>query len=365
MNKAKTIIISMTVITYAVLLIIFSQDVAASVSGSVMNCLTSLIPSLFAFMVIADFICSTNIYILLSKPFDIVSRYVFRIPAELFPVYLISQFAGYPVGARLIGTMYKQGKIDKSDAEAMLGNCFLAGPAFICGVAGINLFGSIAAGMVIFISILISNFIAGAVLALKRPVPEKKTAGNNAHLIKIGISDLTSSVTSGAKGMFSVCVMVVFFSSFICLLDCLGIIPYLSSLISNITGFSHTDCTAFIKGLIEISNIKDFTSGNILLLPIITSLLSFGGLCVIMQVESFAGADLSTKNFYLGRIMSIFISYSCSKIITGTLVQYDIISVMKPVNAAVRQISPIPSIFLLIMTILLLSKNYIVNIKDI
>ncbi|MCM1479594.1 MAG: hypothetical protein NC085_07800, partial [Muribaculaceae bacterium] len=131
MKNFKNYIGAALAVLYAFFLIVFAGDVCEAVLNSVRVCLEVIIPSLYAFMVVSGFVVSSNIYALLSKPFGLVSRYLFRVPEEYFSVFLIGSFGGYPVGARLLSEMTAEGKISKSDAEHMLPYCYLAGPAFI------------------------------------------------------------------------------------------------------------------------------------------------------------------------------------------------------------------------------------------
>ncbi len=364
MKRIKIFIVTILIVLYAFLLIKFSSAVSESVHNAVMTCLTTLIPSLFSFLIAADFILSTNLYKLFSKPFRFISRYIFRIPEELFSVFLLSSVAGYPVGARLVSKLVSEEKIDKKTASDMMRYCFLAGPAFICGIVGNRLYGSTKIGMIIFGIIFFSNIIVAVITGFHRKIPDKSNSKND---IDISTVKLVASVNSAAKGMFSVCIMVVFFSSLTCILNETNVIPFLADILAKSTGLCYNDSISLIKAFLEISNIKDITAQNIELLPICTAMLSFGGVCVVMQAESFIQNKFSTKSLYIGRAVSILISYMCSKIIIGVLDDY--VSVFKLLNENVavgyRQISPIPSVFLLIMTILLLSNNYIANSKEI
>ena len=113
MKNVKTVIIAILAVTYSVLLLIFSETVGENIRNAILSCLTVIIPSLFAFMVMCDYLIASNLYKLLSRPFGVISRYIFRVEPELFSVILLSSVAGYPIGARLIDGLYRQDKADK------------------------------------------------------------------------------------------------------------------------------------------------------------------------------------------------------------------------------------------------------------
>lgn len=361
MKNIKNYLGTVLSVLYAFFLIVFVKDVCAAVINSLKVCMEVIIPSLYAFMVISGFIVSSNIYAVLSKPFGLVSRYVFRIPEEYFSVFLIGSIGGYPVGARLLADMADKGKIGKNDAEHMLSYCYLAGPAFICSIAGVKLFSSVKVGMIIFAAVIGANIIIGIITGLGRKVPPK--SGKKVTL-DISFDCLIKSIYSGAAGMFSICAVIVFFSSIICILEKLGAINYAAGFIAKISGLSFSNSIASVKAFIEISNISGLTPNNYSLIPLAAALLSFGGICVIIQTAGFTNGRLSTKHFYFSRIFATIISYFLCKMLIEVF-NADVVYVIAPKGLAHRQNSLIPVLFLLIMTILLLSNIFIEKNKEI
>ena len=350
MKGLKNYIFGAAAVIYAVFLVMFVKDIGEAVGNSVKVCLEVMIPSLYAFMVISGFIVSSNLYAVLGKPFGIISRYVFRIPTEYFSVFLISSIGGYPVGAKLLANMCRENKIDRETAENMLSYCYLAGPAFICSIAGVKLFSSVKTGMLIFASVLGANIIIGVLKSFSRKVPPKS---QSAVKLNLSMECLIDSVYSGAKGMLSICAIIVFFSTIICILNKLNIIQSAAGLLTKFTYLEYSDSLASIKAFIEISGISLLTAGNYRLVPVAAALLSFGGMCVIIQIKGFVSGVLSTKYFYFSRILSSVISYFLCKILI-TVFDAEPVYTLAVENVAYRHNSPIPSIFLLIMTILLL-----------
>lgn len=349
-EKLKNFFIGTASVLYMVLLVVFVKDVGEAVLKSVKVCFEVMIPSLYAFMIASGFVVSSNLYVVLSKPFSGISRYIFRIPPEYFSIFLIGSVGGYPVGAKLLSELYSQNKIDKETAEQMLSYCYLAGPAFICSIAGVKLFSNVKAGLIIFAAIISANLIIAVLVGIKRDIPPKS---NMPAKLSLSFDNLITSVYDGAKGMFSICAIIVFFSSVICILEKSGIIAYTAHKLSYFTKTNYSDIYAAIKSFVEISNISSFSPNNYSLIPLTAALISFGGICVIMQVSSFWKGKLSAKCFYFFRCLAIFLSYFlCKLYIVIFNLQY--IPVFAHNTISVRQNSPIPMMFLLIMTILLL-----------
>ena len=357
MKKYSFIIISI-VLVYMFLIIIWAKDMSIYVLNSVKSCVNVIIPSMYIFMIVSDFLITSNIYALLGKPFSLLSRYVLKMPEELFSVFLISSISGYPVGAKLLADLWDAKKIDKKTAEDMLPYCYLSGPAFICGMVGINVFYDYSIGILIFVSILLSNLITAIVIGRKRDIPPVNTY---AAEYKINANLFIKSISNGGKSMFSICTVIIFFSSLICILEKSGLTSFAATLIDEYTVLDFSAAVTLIKSIVEISNVSSFQA-DITLVPLITALLSFGGLCVIIQIRSILSSNLSIRNFLIFRVTSMLLSYFICKFLLMLLINKDIFT-YSPAQVSNSQNSPISTLFLLIMTILFLLKFSIEKIK--
>ena len=360
MKRIPSVFICALILAYSASLIIFSENVIKGIINAIESCIHIIIPSLYAFMVISGFIVSSDIYRLISRPFSFAAKYLLRIPTDLFSIFLISSFAGYPVGAKMLTELYINGKTDKLTAEKILGCCYMGGPAFFCGAVGSTIYGNAYMGLIIFLFIFLSNITLAVIFGLKNNIPtDTPTSPIN---IKLTASDFISCINSGGISILKMCAVIIFFSTIISILDASGILINIASGISLLTGISFADAMSIIKALIEISNIKS-VSPDISLFPLVTALLSSGGLCVLFQIEGIIQNKLSTHIFYLYRFMSIILSYIYCKIVICIFDVNYYIQTSAAVNISYRQNSPIPSLFLLIMTILLLSNNFIAKTK--
>ena len=350
MKKAIRATIIFLIIIYLLLLIIFSEKISVYVLNSIKSCITLIIPYLYIFMVTSDFIITSNIYVLLAKPFSFISRYIFKIPEQCFPVYLISNIGGYPIGVKLISDMFKENKIDHATAENMINYCYLSGPAFIFGLVGTNIFSDIRVGVLIFISIVSSNFIIAFIIGIGNNIPTNYVYTTD---LELTIEKLIISVYNGEKSIFRICTIIIFFSSIICIIDNCGIISLLADWIEFFTKSDYATAVTIIKAFIEISNISLFDA-NLNNVPLICSLLSFGGLCIIFQIKSIA-IGFSLKQFIFFRLVAMILSYLICKLLC--FITYDLIlSASSIAYTPHSQNSPITTLFLLIMTILFLLK---------
>lgn len=353
-NGARTFIVIIAAAVFSVLLLIYSKEVSQAVIRTIGSCLTVIIPSLFGFMVVSNIIIKSNIYIWLSKPFYLISKYVMRLPPELFSVFLLANLGGYPVGGKLIRDLLDSGRISKKDAECLMCSSFCSGPAFLIGAVGIKLFLNVTAGLIVYLSIVCSNLIIAFFKGLKRSIPN----GQLLHDAKVNLNSkiIVDSIESTIKVLAMICGMLIFFSVITEVLFVSGIISRISELVC-LLGATSDNANAIVKSVIEISTVGSFQQNSYSYLPIIAALSSFGGACVLTQLSSIIGSKINMKQFILTRPLQILISgviaYLFTKLFSANIT---VMTACIP-STTERKDSVIPSIVLIIMIILLLMKN--------
>lgn len=337
-------------------LIAFSTDISLAIINSISTCLNIIVPALFGFLVLSGFLVKTNIYIMLSKPFGFISRYVFKIQPRFFSVFLISIFAGFPIGAKLLRDLLDSGKISQNEAARMLNFCYTAGPSFIIGLVGIQIFSSIKVGLLIYLSVVLTNIFIGIFIGLFKKVPCKEKSAEKIH---ISVQDLISSIESGGKSILLISVLIVFFSIVTIILDKLGAIRSIALFFGILFKTSCETNEVFVKSILEISNLSLLPKNCYSLIPFISSIFSFGGFCIILQIIGIIGEKIKIGKFILIRLGSMVVCFAIASIIVKHT-NFDLIvsSNISQVSPAFNMpSSPITSILLLIMTILLISKK--------
>lgn len=343
------------IIAFSVLLLLFSKDVSQAIINSISSCLSIIIPSLFGFMVVSNILVKSNIYILISKPFYHISKYLFRIPPELFSIFLLGNIGGFPVGAKLISELLKESKISKQDASTLMCYSYCSGPAFIFGVIGINIFGNILVGLIIYLSIVISNFIIAIIIGFNNKIPDKKIEKKQ---IILNSNILIESIESTTKSLALICAMIVFFSAFITILDRINFLSIVSNYVNIIFNISPEHTKIFATSFLEISKISELSKYCYNVIPVITMLTSFGGMCVLMQIIGITNKQFSLKKFYISRPFQILLSAIISYYLVNKFAKNIIImTIFVPLSNNQNKFSILPGICIIIMTILLLSNN--------
>lgn len=285
--RSKDLFVSALLMLSALGIILYPGEVSAAVHDSVLRCLNVLIPSLFAFMAISSMIVSCGAAELISLPFRPISRYIFNMPDKLFTVMLISMFAGYPVGIKMLSEMLERGETDRNTAQRAAVFCYCGGPSFYSSAVGMAVFGDRRVGTLIFLSVLIPDLILSIIMCRTSELRCSSVISSD----RKG-SVLISGVNSAGRSMAAICLTVVFFSSVLALLRACGAF----ALLQHICGFSD-NTMILISSFIEITALLDLKGASFSLLPFVCASCSFGGLCIIIQLFALKSKELSLYRF--------------------------------------------------------------------
>lgn len=326
-------------------------------------CISVLIPSLFAFTAASKLLISTDTYKLLGRPFSIFSRYILRMPEDFFPVFLLSQLAGYPIGAALINEMRESGRLTKTEAEELLCFCIAPGPAYIMAVASAAAPKSHEAWIAVMLGVTGANLIAALVTAPFRAIPPK--SGERISP-KLTAEDITAAARSASESMTMICAMVLLMAALMGIFSKAGLLSGISKLISGLTGAPAAQVYPFARSFFEISNLCGVFGDSTAVLPLSAAFLSFGGLCVHMQIKAVC-KGFSPMKAFIWRVPCAVCAYFICRSFIPKFCVVSVISVSAPVSEEIRfsDYSPLLSIILLIMTILILSQKNVAKSKKI
>lgn len=339
-DELKKIVFSVVSLAAAAFLLVFSGEVRTAVSDAVSDCLEIIIPSLFAFSALSIYLQKSGLYKIALKPFTFLLSKILRLDEDICGIFLLSNIGGYPVGASLISAMTGEGKLDKSGAERLMCCCFGSGPSFIIGMVGKIVFNSTLAGTIIFVSCFLSSLVIAAKVGAGSRITLQKTA------LKYDLSAgcFINSVSAAARAMFSVCTMVVIFSVISAALRIIGV----NSLLERVFGDS-----AVFSAVLEVTRIKEIPSGAYAV-PICAALLSFGGVCVALQITDIVKGRFSLGKFMLSRIPAAALSAAFSAILSFFIPNISEETLAGNASAQVFSENAVLSVCLLAMSALLL-----------
>lgn len=243
-------------------------------------CVRTVIPSLFPFL----FLCSILTNSLWGSPARFLRPLAGRmgIPSGAESLLVAGLLGGYPAGAQAVADAFRDGRLEKEDAAALLGYCSNAGPAFLFGIIAPQ-FPDRSAPWHLWAIQILSAALTGAWMA--RPQTSCQLAMRSDSVSHI----LSRSVTA----MGQICGWIVLFRILFAFLNrwILWLLP--------------SPLQVLITGLLELSNgccrLSAIDSDSLRFLTA-SILLSAGGLCVLMQTASVSGS-LPLRGYLIGKAM--------------------------------------------------------------
>ncbi len=336
MKKILKNIFLFLICIYCTLFIIFNTHcIGEYVSKALERCIYIIIPSLFAMMTFSGILIKSGI----------------MGQGSIVRIFVLSMFAGYPVGAGMISEEFERKNITKKQAELYISVCFGAGTSFIFGCVSDILFNGSSAGIIIFISTVSVNLLVLAVILIAEKKEKRTVSKQN---IYFNSEMLVNSVISGGRNIFKICMMIMFFSVFTCILSGSGITEFISEIISRISGTDFITVKNMTESLLEVTNLGTLERNNYTLLPFVCSAVSFGGVCVILQIKTVINKSLSIAPFILIRIACAVLSGMVCRIIMPFMLRNQTVSVSDIDYRIYSSPTPIPSCMLIIMILILL-----------
>lgn len=255
-----------------------------SVLNGLMLWLTAIVPTALPLLVVLSLMVRSPAFLSLTRRLSPFAEKLFRIPGAGAGAMLLSLLSGYPAGARTVAELASEGRIQKGDVFYTACLASTSGPAFCLGAAA-AMFGSPAAGMVLFGSHLLAVWSAGFLLPrLTR------------HKAEPAPPPLPKAREPFSALLFSAVQAVLSVGALIALFFCLK--EMLFSILPPLSGYGEGVLSGLLEvtaGVSALANLKTPLS-----LALAAAEVSFGGLCVNAQQLSFlAGTGVKMLPFLL------------------------------------------------------------------
>ena len=286
------------ILSVAILILRYPSQIAESNVNSINVCINSIIPSMFAFMVISTYIQTSGIYTVLFRPALFIMRKLIKADDSMLSVFLLSLFGGYPIGVTLLSEMIAQNKNSpaiNNTASTAASFCYCISPTFALIMLGQGVLGSTSAGAIIYISNILSCLTMGVIVS-------RISALDTGMSITNQQSSITDSINSATRSLLVICTVIIAFNTLLTCADC-----FLSE-------FGITIPT-LLMGVFEISNLLKIDSVSVNLIPLISAIASTGGICVLLQCMAIAGKSFQLGKFLIFRIPCSVMSAIYARII--------------------------------------------------
>ena len=276
------------------LLILDSRTALKGAQEAIELCLSSVIPSIFPFLVLSGILmpamCGINV------PFFRPLSRILGIPTGTEGIFLTGILGGYPTGAQAVHQAWKQGQLSKDDAQRMLGFCSNAGPSFLFGILGTKF-----SDHWMLWALWIIHILSAMLVAIVLP---RNSCANRCITPAFHVT-LTQSLKKAVVTMGYICGWVMLFRVMLAFLDrwFLWLLP--------------VDVRVSVYGFLELANgccSGDLISSAGMRFILISGMLAFGGICVAMQTASVTD-QLGMGHYIPGKLLQTCISIFLSMIV--------------------------------------------------
>ena len=259
----------------AAILTFNADPVRESIINGIRLSALSIIPTLFPFFVLSDFLSANY-----QPRNGILSNLVCRalgISKTSIGCVILGYICGFPLGVKAATELYSRKIIDKNECERLCVITNNPSLAFVVSGVGVGLFDSLFTGIILYISVILSATVIGVF------TKDKEEKSSNVDDITRQKFDLSLSIRSAALSSIYVSSYIIFFSGILGVIAC----------------FCKNELLGLVFSLfLEIGNAASVISAStrlsLLSSVVLTSFaLGFSGLSVFMQAASYLPPEVS------------------------------------------------------------------------
>lgn len=321
--KLKRYLFSILLLLFTMCLFVFSSSNLKAAENGLILWATSIVPSLFPFLVATELFSYTDIFYIFGKLFNKCMKPLFNISGEGSFAFIMGIISGYPVGAKIACDFRKNNVLSKTECERLLSFTNNSGPLFIIGTVGISMYGNSLIGFLLFITHILASITVGFLFRFwGKKIKDWNIKQDEVHDKKIiSFSKLGEILSDCIYNAISTIMIIggfiVLFSVIISIFKAsklLNIFVFFTSPFFRILHIPSSFVSPLITGFLEITNgialISNIHIKVISTNVVLTSfLLGLGGLSIFLQILSIVlKTDLSIKPYIIGKILQAILS---------------------------------------------------------
>lgn len=277
---------------------------AAGIAAGLERCAKSMIPALFPFLVISEFICQTGCAPLAALPFRPLCRLLRVSPAGGSAISM-GMLGGFASGCSSISSLVKTNAITPDEARRLLCCCAGISPAFAISAVGYGMLGNSFVGWALFLGNWAACFFCGWLVSFRSDSPKLRDTNTQTALHTSIGNAFVASVNGAVAKMLTICGFVVIFALFAAVLAPENA-PYKAALLLDL--------------LLEISagcrSAAAEPAGQLFFCTISMSLL---GLCGWAQMRAILPDSVSLRTFLFTRPLHIALAYGVARLLLKLL----------------------------------------------
>ena len=248
------------------------------------------------FYIVSDLLVNYGFIDILAFIFNNLIKKIFGLSGNASFVIFFSMLTGFPSSAKYIKSLLDNNFISIEEANKLIRFTHFSNPLFIINVIGSIIIGNKTLGIFVLLSHYLSNFIIGFIYRAEKikdiSTPQKIAPKSLSEVLTKSFLESFNSllIVLGSLITFSLLTKIVYYY-----FDLLPIINLMIESILEIT-----------QGLFKLKTMR--FSPDIKAL-ISTMIISFGGLCIHMQVSSIlADTKIKYKNYLISRIFQTILA---------------------------------------------------------
>lgn len=275
-------------------------------------CAQVLIPSLFPFFVCAKLIVMLRAAEPLERLLAPVMRRLFGTSRQSSAAFVLGLIGGYPTGAQTAKNLYDARRISAGEARQLALFCNNAGPAFIFGVVGNGLFGSLRLGALLGGVHALSAVITGILLRAPENKARACECAQQATPVPPFSEAFVACVKASGAAVLNVCMFVTLFSVLA------GILRFLTQeLLPDFAFALLSGCLELTGGVAALGACAAPVS---LKLAAASFLLAFSGLSVCAQTASILSPDgLFPRGYLFARLLQGLLAAALTLVLAAAL----------------------------------------------
>ncbi|HEX3015127.1 MAG TPA: sporulation integral membrane protein YlbJ [Desulfobacteria bacterium] len=324
-NQGLAILKTAGIITIALAMIRFPQDVLSAAADGISVWAKYVVPSLLPFFILSELLIGVGFVHLLGVLFEPVMRPIFRLPGSAAFVMAMGFLSGPPISAILTAKLRRSELLSRLEAERLISFTNNASPGFVLGAVSAGMFANPALGVVLAFSGYLANLLLGIGLRFygREDSPTVQAPGGSSiwrrafrAMYRTQVKDsrpfgqlIGDSIRTSINTILTVGGFILFFSVLLRLLAQLGILHSLSQLLAIVLsplGLHNSLYPAISNGLFEMTLGTKSASQSVAPLNqqiiLVSSLMAWSGISVHAQVASFiSGTDIRLTPFVIAR----------------------------------------------------------------
>ena len=209
---------------------------------------------------------------------------------------------GYPIGAKTAADLYRENLVSREEAERLLAFCNNSNPVFLISVLGVGVFGSVRAGVWLWLIHVLSALLTGLVFRGSGKSASRQELTRHPPFQAVSFAEaFTGAVRSSLAGILSVCAFVVFFYVLAQPLTAMG-----------------GRLGAVLVAALELFSLTPLLTADAFGFLLAAAAAGWGGLSVLCQTLAvLEGSGLRLRNCFLGKVVQSAFSLLLAALLVG------------------------------------------------